>query len=190
MDFDKFDRVEIQSTDDLWTWLEANYAQPNSVWLVTYKAKDRSRYVSREAVLDALTAYGWIDGRRRQLDEMRTMQLISPRKQQAWAKTYKDRAARLQAEGRMRAPGNAALEAGKSSGLWAASEPTDALLDPPDLIAALQSTAAYDWWTMTAPSYRRNILRWIAGAKRTETRQGRIAIVVAHAQRREKVPQY
>jgi uncharacterized protein YdeI (YjbR/CyaY-like superfamily) len=190
MDFDKFDRVEIQSADDLWTWLEANYTQPNSVWLVSYKAEDRSRYVSREAILDALIAYGWIDGLRLKLDEIRTMQLIAPRKQQAWAKSYKDRAARLQAEGRMRAAGAAAVEAGKSSGLWVVSDPIDALIDPPDLIAALQSAAASDWWATAAPSYRRNILRWIAGAKRPETRQGRIKIVVAHAQRREKVPQH
>ena len=190
MDFDKFARVEIQTINDLSAWLGAHYAQQNSVWLVTYKATDRCKYVSREDVLDVLIAYGWIDGRRLKLDETRTMQLISPRKQQAWAQTYKDRAARLLAQGRMQAAGLAALEGGKSSGLWALSDPIDALIDPADLTAALQAAGADVWWAKSAPSYRRNILRWIASAKRVDTRQQRINTAVTHAQRGEKVPQY
>ena len=190
MDFDKFARVEIQSAPELWAWLDLNHRQPASVWLVTYKAETPSKYVSREAVLDALIAYGWIDGRRLKLDDTRTMQLISPRKQQAWAQSYKDRAARLLAEGRMQAAGLAALEAGKNSGLWAASDPIDALIDPPDLTDALAAAGAQVWWDKAAPSYRRNILRWIAGAKRDETRKGRIDRVVTYAQQGKKVPQY
>ena len=190
MDFEKFARLEIQSAQTLWEWLGAHHAQQASVWLVTHKAADRSKYVSREEVLDALIAYGWIDGRRLKLDDTRTMQLIGPRKQQAWAQSYKVRAERLQADGRMRASGLAALQAGKSGGLWAQSDPIDALIDPPDFTAALQAAGANLWWEQAAPSYRRNILRWIAGAKRAETRQGRIDTVVAHAQRGHKLPQY
>lgn len=190
MDFDKFARVEIQSDAELWAWLEAHHAQTASIWLVTFKADDPSKYVSRAAVLDALIAYGWIDGRRLKLDDARTMQLISPRKQQVWAQTYKDRAARLIAEGRMQPAGLAAIAAGQNSGLWHASAPIDALIDPDDLVAALSQRGALEWWQGAAPSYRRNILRWIAGAKRSETRKGRIDTVVSYAQKGTKVPQY
>ena len=82
---------------------------------MTWKAQHRDRYVSREVVLDALVAHGWIDGRRLKLDDDRTMQLISPRKQQAWAQSYKTRAARLEDEGRMHPAGCAAVERGQSS---------------------------------------------------------------------------
>ena len=99
MDFDKFARVEIESAQTLWEWLGAHHAQQASVWLVTHKAADRGKYVSREEVLDALIAYGWIDGRQLKLDDTRTMQLIGPRKQKAWAQSYRDRAARLLAKG-------------------------------------------------------------------------------------------
>lgn len=190
MDFNKFARVEVQSAAQVWAWLEAHHRQSESVWLVTFKAEERSKYVSRDEVLDALIAYGWIDGRRLKLDEARTMQLIGPRKQQAWAQSYKDRAERLQATGRMQPSGLAVLAAGRASELWAQSDPVDALLDPADLTAALQTAGALAWWVKAAPSYRRNILRWIAGAKRDETRRGRIQIAVTHAQRSEKVPQY
>ena len=190
MDHDKFAQVEVTSQDELWTWLGQHHDSAQSVWLVTWKAAHRDRYVSREAVLDALIAFGWIDGRRLQLDDARTMQLISPRKQQAWAKTYKDRAARLQAEGRMQAAGQAAINAAQQSGRWSESDPVDALLDPDDLMEALDAQGATAWWQAAAPSYRRNILRWIATAKRPETRRARLETTAAMAAKGQKVPHY
>jgi len=190
MDAGKFRQIEVASQAALWDWLAACHAQPDSVWLVTWKAAHRDRYVSREAVLDALIAHGWIDGRRMALDEDRTMQLISPRRQQAWAQSYKDRAARLTAEGRMHPAGLAAVRQGQESGLWDVSTPVDALIDPDDLTLALGAAGGLDWWRAAAPSYRRNILRWIAGARQTPTRAKRIAVAADHAARGEKVPQY
>ncbi len=190
MDHDKFEQVEVTSQDDLWTWLDQHHDSPESVWLVTWKAAHPDRYVSREAVLDGLVAYGWIDGRRLKLDDARTMQLISPRKQQAWAKTYKDRATRLKSEGRMHPAGLAAIAQAQQSGRWTESDPVDALLDPDDLVETLCTHGAAGWWQASAPSYRRNILRWIAAAKRPETRQARIAKVATLAAQGRKVPQY
>ncbi|GGB99539.1 hypothetical protein GCM10011363_15230 [Marivita lacus] len=135
-------------------------------------------------------AAGQIDGRRLKLDDARTMQLISPRKQQAWAKTYKDCATRLKSEGRMHPAGLAAIAQAQQSGRWTESDPVDALLDPDDLVEALCTHGAAGWWQASAPSYRRNILRWIASAKRPETRQARIAKVATLAAQGQKVPQY
>ena len=190
MDPDRFARVDVQTEAELWAWLADHHMQAKSVWLVTWMAQHRDRYVSREAVLDALIAHGWIDGRRLKLDDDRTMQLISPRRQQAWAQSYKTRAAKLEEEGRMHPAGRAAVARGQASGLWRASDPVDALVDPDDLLAALEQAGGLAWWQAAAPSYRRNILRWIAQAKRPETRANRLGIVASHAARGEKVPQY
>jgi len=190
MDHDKFERVEVESSGDLWEWLDRYHDRRESVWLVTWKAARRDRYVSRDEVLDALTAYGWIDGRRLILDDERTMQLISPRKQQTWAKSYKDRGARLESEGRMQPAGQAAIDEARQSSKWTESEPIDALHDPDELIVALDERKAKVWWQSAAPSYRRNILRWIATAKRPETRQTRIEKVADLASKGKKVPNY
>jgi uncharacterized protein YdeI (YjbR/CyaY-like superfamily) len=190
MDPDRFERVEVASEQALWDWLGQHHARPDSVWLVTWKAAHPERYLSREAVLDALIAHGWIDGRRLKLDDARTMQLIAPRRQQAWAQSYKDRAARLEAEGRMHPAGRAAVAEGRQSGRWHDSDPIDALIDPEDLVQALDTRGATAWWRAAAPSYRRNVLRWIAGARREPTRHARIETVAAAAAKGEKVPQY
>ena len=60
--------------------------------MVTFKKSEADKYVSRWDVLDELICFGWIDGIRRKLDDNKTMQLISPRKVEHWAKTYKERA--------------------------------------------------------------------------------------------------
>ena len=182
-------RVEIACETALWDWLDAHGAASDGVWLVTWKAAHRDRHVGREAVLDALIAHGWIDGRRMKLDADRTMQLITPRRQRDWADSYKRRADRLAAGGRMRPAGAAAVAAAKARGGWDGQTDVDALIDPPDLTAALRDAGA-DWWAGAAPSYRRNVLRWIVGAKRPETRARRVATVADHAARGRKVPNY
>lgn len=190
MDPDRFEKVEIASTDALWRWFEANHAREDSIWLVTWKAAHRDRYLSREAVLDALIAFGWVDGRRMRLDEDRTMQLLSPRRETRWTATYKARAQKLEAEGRMRDPGRRAIAESKALGHWETSAPIDALETPDDVTAALERHSALDWWHAAAPSYKRNVLRWIAYAKRPETRSKRIDTIAEHAARGAKVPNF
>jgi uncharacterized protein YdeI (YjbR/CyaY-like superfamily) len=182
-----FAQVEVRSAAELRDWLTAHHVQAESIWLVTWKKAPGAPYVSIPEVLDELIAFGWIDGLRRKLDDARTMQLISPRKQQAWAQTYKDRAARLMAEGRMHPAGLAAIEAAKAAGSWDKTAAVDALEVPGDLAAALG--AHVDAFDALAPSYRRNVLRWLHSAKRPETRTARIARIVDSVAREVKLPQ-
>jgi uncharacterized protein YdeI (YjbR/CyaY-like superfamily) len=187
---ERFERVEVSSLDQLRDWLAANHGQEDSVWLVRYKAEVPDKHVTRLQLLDELLCWGWVDGLARKLDDRRTMQLISPRKQQAWAQTYKDRVAHLTAENRMQPPGLAAIEISKQAGLWEAYAPVDALSVPEDLRAALaDNSSAQSFFEAAAPSYRRNVLRWIWTAKKPETRAKRIAIVLEHSTRGGKVPQ-
>lgn len=183
-------RVEIAALSELEVWLERHHGDDESVWLVTWKAAYPGKYVSREQVLDVLVMFGWIDGRRMKLDDDRTMQLISKRKQQIWAQSYKDRAARLIEEGRMHSAGQAAIDAARGSPLWDADAVVDALKVPDDLAGALGDLEARAWFDGAAPSYRRNVLRWIHRAKTEPTRNKRVGLVAQAAARSEKVPQF
>jgi uncharacterized protein YdeI (YjbR/CyaY-like superfamily) len=188
---DNFAQVEVRSAYELRNWLTAHHMQADSIWLVTWKKAPGAPYVSMAQVLDELIAFGWIDGLRRKLDAARTMQLISSRRQQAWAQTYKDRAARLEAEGRMHPAGYAAIAASKQAGRWNETAAVDALNVPDDLANALQNTPlSAEFFANAAPSYRRNVLRWLHMAKRPETRAARIAQIVDTSARAEKIPQF
>lgn len=170
---DRLERIEIDSEVALWDWLSMHHNRQDSYLLVTWKKADKDRYVSRDQVLDALLAYGWIDGRRYALDEAKTMQLICQRQQQKWTKTYRDRIDRLQARGLLKPAGLAAVNAAKANGTWMALQDVDNLEEPPELLEVLRSQKGFDWWSNSAPSYRRNALRWLASAKKDETRQKR-----------------
>lgn len=182
-----FSKVEVASVTALWGWLEAYHSQSESVWLVTYLKTVPDKYISRDDVLDALVAYGWIDGIRRKLDDMRTMQLIAPRQQQAWAQSYKTRAARLIEAGQMQAPGLASIDAGKASGLWDFFADVDRLEVPADLAERLGPARAD--WDALPPSYRRNVLRWIKLAKTDKTRAGRMDAAAQATAQGQRLPQ-
>ncbi len=187
---DRFAKVVVQSVDELRLWLTANHASQDSVWLVTYKKALPDKYVSRSDVLDELLCFGWIDGIMRKIDDHLVMQLISCRRVQHWAQSYKDRAARLIADQRMQPAGYAAIERSKREGLWEAMAEVDALLIPADLGLAIDaSPPARANFEQFAPSYRRNVLRWIKLAKTEPTRAKRIGLTTETAARNEKMPQ-
>lgn len=172
-----FERFQIDSPNTLWEWLSIKYESDKSYLLVTWKKSNKDKYVSREEVLDALLAYGWIDGRRYALDENRTMQLICKRKQQNWTQSYRERIERLIGNGLMQPSGLKLVEEAKSNGNWFANIDIDDLICPDDLLSKLQSKDAESWWDAVAPSYKRNVLRWLASAKKEATRQNRIALI-------------
>jgi uncharacterized protein YdeI (YjbR/CyaY-like superfamily) len=163
---ENFDQVEITSQNELRSWLMKNHAQSESVWLVTYKKSEPDKYVSRWDVLDELICFGWIDGIMRKLDDKRTMQLISQRKVEHWAKSYKERAAKLIDEGKMHASGLKAIEASKSSGLWNFMDDVDNLMIPKDLSQELSKyDGAAAFFDSINDSSKRFVLRWVKLAK-------------------------
>ena len=182
-------RIEIHSAADLHEWLLQHHGQSESVWLVTFKKSAGARYVSTSEVLDELVSFGWTDGIRQRVDAERTMQLISPRRTTTWAKSYKERAQRLIAAGRMHASGQASVDAAKASGAWDAMADVDALIVPDDLRTALQGTqAALDNFAEFPVSTRRNILRWIASARTEPTRRRRIERIRRDAANNVRTP--
>ncbi|WP_334058391.1 YdeI/OmpD-associated family protein [Polaribacter sp. P097] len=133
---DKFEKIEIESSEDLRNWLTQNYLNTNSFWLITFK-KSEPKYVSRWDVLDELLCFGWIDCIRRKLDDKRTMQLISRRKVEHWAKSYKERVEKLIDEDKMHESGLKSIADSKLNGMWNFMDDVDNLIIPKDLKMAL-----------------------------------------------------
>lgn len=186
---ENFNKVEIASREELRSWLKDNHDQQESVWLVTYKKSEPEKYVSRWEVLDELICFGWIDGIRRKLDDKRTMQLISRRKVEHWAKTYKERAAKLIDEGKMHESGLKAIQISKSNGLWNFMEDVDNLIVPEDLSQELSKhDGATDFFDSINPSSKRFVLRWIKLAKTEKTRKNRIDKLAKLSAKGEKLP--
>ena len=184
-----FEKVEVTTPDELRQWLLNHHTQAESIWLVTYKKSEKGKYVSREEVMDELLCFGWIDGIRRKLDDVRTMQLISPRKVQHWAKSYKDRAAKLIEEGKMHEAGYQSIQAGKESGLWNFMDDVDNLVVPGDLAKALDELPdSRVFFDGINDSSKRFVLRWIKLAKTEKTRKSRIQKLAKLSAEGKKLP--
>jgi uncharacterized protein YdeI (YjbR/CyaY-like superfamily) len=186
---DNFAKVEVTSVAQLRQWLELHHTQTESIWLVTYKKHVRDQYVSVDEILDEVLCFGWIDGIRRKLDADRTMQLLGPRRVQHWSSSYKERVARLEQAQRMHPAGLQAIAESKQQGLWDYLDDVDALVIPADLIDAFKvHPGGIEAFEVYAPSYKRNVLRWLKLAKTPITRTKRITTVVHSTVQNEKIP--
>jgi uncharacterized protein YdeI (YjbR/CyaY-like superfamily) len=184
-----FEQIEISTAAELRQWLQKNHTQKQSVWLVTYKITEKEKYVSTQEVLDELLCFGWIDGLRRKLNEQKTMQLIAPRKVQHWTKTYKDRFAKLEKEGRMTDAGRQAVVASKQNGLWNFMDDVDALIKPADFVQCLEANPpAMIYFDAFGAASKRFMLRHIKIAKTAATRAKRILEITLLAKQNKKLP--
>jgi uncharacterized protein YdeI (YjbR/CyaY-like superfamily) len=174
---DAYEQVEVVSAAELRDWLREHWDRSPGIWLVTYKKAVGERYLPYDDIVREVLCYGWIDGRARGLDELRSQLLLTPRKPSSkWSRSNKIRIAELEASGRMAAPGRAVVEAAKASGTWTSLDDVENLVEPADLVAALDAVpAARTNWDAFPRSTRRATLEWIAAAKRPATRERRIA---------------
>ena len=141
-----------------------------------------------EAAVEEALCVGWVDSTGGRFDDDRGKLYFAPRKPRSvWAASNKARVERLVREGRMLPAGLAAIERAKSNGSWEVLDSVERLEVPPDLAAALAGPAGaaanFDGFP---PSARRQLLGWIATARRSETRAARVARVAAAAARNER----
>lgn len=177
------DEVLAETAVEWAAWLERHHAQAQGVWLVTWKpGTGRPVLGYEEAVIEGLR-YGWIDSRAAPGEPERSRLWFSPRRPGSpWAATNKARIARLEAEGRLEAPGRAMVEQAMADGSWTILDGPEALLVPDDLAAAFQRMGgSRRAWEAFPRSVRKAHLTAIALARRPATRAGRIETVASEA---------
>lgn len=169
-------------------WLAEHHDRGEGVWLVLWRRDSGRPVLPYEEVIREALCWGWIDGQAKTLDDQRSLLWFTRRKpSSAWSAPNKRRVAELQAEGRMQPQGLALVEHAKATGTWILLEDADALIEPPALAKRLDATpGARSHWEGLPPSLRRAALSSIALAKRPETKERRIAGIVASSARGER----
>ena len=169
-------------------WLIANHATTKGVYLVSWRRGSGRTSVSYEDAVEEALCVGWIDATGRTLDAERSIQWFAPRRSRSgWARSNKQRMARLTAAGLMLPAGLAAIEEAKRNGTWTLLDDVENLVVPDDLAAALKERPpARERWDAFPPSARRAMLQWVVEARRPETRVGRVTQVAEKAERNER----
>jgi uncharacterized protein YdeI (YjbR/CyaY-like superfamily) len=165
-------------------WLAANGDSARGVWVASWrKASGRDPVAYGDLVEEAI-CFGWIDSTVNILDDERGLQLMTPRRpKSAWTRLNRQRAAVLEAQGRMTDAGRRAVEAAKANGWWTIYDSVEDLTEPDDLARALDACPpARTAWGGFPPSARKQMLWWVVSAGRPETRTGRIAKIVTAAE--------
>lgn len=179
----KIDSLELLEPDDRrsWgQWLEENHDRSAGVWVAVGRKGRQRTCLTYDAAVEEALRFGWIDSTVRRLDEDRFRQLFTPRRPRStWSASNKERVGRLIAEGRMAAAGTAAVETAIANGTWDSLNDVDDLVVPDDLRSALNAApGAMAGFDSINASQRKMILYWIGSAKRSSTRQSRIAKTV------------
>ena len=144
-----------------------------------------------ESVREAL-CFGWIDGVVKRIDDTSYTRRFTPRKPGSiWSTVNVRHAEQLIAEGRMQPAGLAVFNArtAKRSGVYSFEQPSVELPEP--FISELRAIKrAFDFWDRQPASYRKAATWWVVNAKQDATRQRRMAKLIAHCKKGERVPQF
>jgi uncharacterized protein YdeI (YjbR/CyaY-like superfamily) len=167
-------------------WLEKHHASEREIWLVYYKKHTAKPRISYDDAVEEALCFGWIDSIVKTLDGDRYIQKFTPRIDvRKWSPSNLERVKRLLREGRM-------TEAGRSKlppDLTPPPERYSADSPLPEIFAdALkENPAASGNFHKLAPSYRRDLVRWVTEAKKEETRLRRMAEAIRILERGEKL---
>jgi uncharacterized protein YdeI (YjbR/CyaY-like superfamily) len=164
-------------------WLKRHHHDTDGVWLARWKKASGKVPLDYAQIVEEALCFGWIDGVTNTLDDDRQAQLLTPRRRgSGWSPSNKERVERLVADGRMTGAGMRVIEAAKADGSWSMQDAAEALIEPPELAAALDANpAARRHWDAFRRSPRRALIWWVMSARRPETRQRRVTTIVEEA---------
>ncbi|KAL9949438.1 hypothetical protein D7B24_003804 [Verticillium nonalfalfae] len=170
--------IRLFDTAVAWeTWLAANPQDLTGVWLQIAKKAASKPTVTYDQALDTALCYGWIDGQRKTHDAEHFLQRFTPRRKNSmWSKRNVDKVAVLIQEGRMRAPGQAEIDAAKADGRWErAYAGPSSMQVPADFQAALlKNSSAKSFFEALNKTQRYQFLWRIETTRRPETRRRKI----------------
>jgi uncharacterized protein YdeI (YjbR/CyaY-like superfamily) len=167
-------------------WFEAEHERAQDVWVGFYKKGSGRPSITWPEAVDEALCFGWIDGVRRSLDDASYVIGFTSRKPRStWSAVNIKRVEELTAQGRMRPAGLAAFakRAEDQSGSYAYEQGDGAHeLAATDEQQFRANRAAWDFFQARPAWYRRPAIWWVISAKRDETKQKRLATLIADSE--------
>jgi uncharacterized protein YdeI (YjbR/CyaY-like superfamily) len=161
-------------------WLEENHATATELWVGFYKRDSEKPSITWPESVDQALCFGWIDGIRKRIDDISYQIRFTPRKRGSiWSAVNIKRAEELARQKRMRPAGLKAFAARieNKSGIYSYEQRTTELAEP-YATHLKKNKAAWNFFGMQPPSYRKMIAWWIVSAKKEETRMARLAKLI------------
>jgi uncharacterized protein YdeI (YjbR/CyaY-like superfamily) len=172
-------------------WLETHHAEVEELWVGFYKRDSGRPSITWPESVDGALCFGWIDGVRKSLDETSYKIRFTPRKPRSiWSAINIRRANELSKLGQMHPAGMVAFEKrdGDRSAIYSYEQRKSAKL-PPEFEKKFRGQKdAWKFFQSRPPWYRRTSTYWVISAKREETRQKRLAVLIDCSSRNRNIP--
>jgi len=183
--------VKFFATPAAWrAWLAKHHRTVTQQWVGFHKVRSGKPCITWPQSVDEALCFGRIDGLRRGLDPNTYAIRFSPRGPKSlWSRVNLKRYDELCAAKKVRAAGRAARarwDDAKTSGYSHEQGPIE--LDAASRAALRANAKAWIFWQAQIPSYRKMCSNWVTGAKRAETRAGRLATLIDCCARGRAIP--
>lgn len=177
--------------NDFRKWLEENHLTESALWVGYYKKATGKTSITWPESVDQALCFGWIDGIRRKLNEEAYQVRFTPRKTTShWSHVNIKRIEELKKANLVTQAGLTAYAKRdpKNTGK-AFFEQKNIALSKPFEARLKTNKKAWDFFSnQLAPSYRKQSIYWVMSAKKEETRERRLAILIECSSKNEKVP--
>jgi uncharacterized protein YdeI (YjbR/CyaY-like superfamily) len=163
-------------------WLRANHTTARELWVGFYKKGSGRPSITWPQSVDEALCVGWIDGIRKGIDAESYKIRFTPRKTTShWSAVNIARVAELTREGRMQPAGlEAFARRTEEKSRNAAYENSESAKFSPEQEERFRAApAAWEFFQAQAPWYRRVTTWRVITAKRPETREKRLAQLIA-----------
>jgi uncharacterized protein YdeI (YjbR/CyaY-like superfamily) len=184
------DIVYFESPAEFRAWLEANHDKAQELWVGYYKKSSGKPSMTWPESVDQALCFGWIDGIRKSVDEMRYTNRFTPRKPGSnWSAVNVRRVEELSKQGLMHPDGLEAFEARdqEKSRLYS-YERANARLEDAYEQQFQANTRAWEFFKKQAPSYQKAAIWWVVSAKQEATRAKRLAKLIEDSEQGRTVP--
>lgn len=166
------------------SWLSANHASSEGVWLVYYKKGSGKKRIPYEDAVEEALCFGWIDGKIKRINEDYFIQRFTPRRRGSrWSRYNIERVEKMLRAGMMEPAGLKAFrEVLEKPELVYDNRKNGEPEMPEDLNQALsENSIALENFSKFPQSARRMYIEWLNTARRDETRVRRIGKIVGNA---------
>ena len=167
--------------EDWREWLEKNHNHEQEVWLVYFKPASGKVNIDYESSVEEALYFGWIDSIIQKIDDEKYVRKFNPRRPESkWSEVNQRRVKKVILEGRMTAAGMAKITFDVKKVDTNKPKAQRRYMDVPEKIGkALKSQPkVWDAFQKISPSHKRNYILWLLDAKKTETFERRLNLLI------------
>ena len=175
------DPIFFANPEELRAWFDDHASSATELIVGYYKKAAGLPTITWSQAVDEALCVGWIDSVAHRIDAMSHRQRFTPRKSASiWSVINVAKVVALTEQGRMRPAGLAAFErrTPDRSGVYS-FEQKEVAFDAESEMRLRADPVAWEFWERQPPGYRKPATWWVVSAKRAETKDKRLAQLIA-----------